>query len=157
MGWVRDGVLHVRVSEPGASVLVRWEPSWGIEAAWDFVYVQAPDGSLIERVDIEPGNARGEQDVPLDRGPGDYRVEVTGTSHRRFHVIFSGEERFLFEPVQVHQCFQSHNGAPLERWFDVPAGISSFTLGGRYHDGGPHLYWLYGPDGTLVDSRHGGR
>lgn len=148
---IRDGVVFLRM-KAGDAATVSSREIWGADGRQDRLYFQAPDGELLTRIVLRPGENGGRHASRLTaaRGDGDYRLEVTGLSQRASSLSFSPDIPSVFEPAKVH--FSIMNGAAGGTlFFRVPAGVAEFTFRVRAERGGCNSYTLLSPGGKRYD------
>ncbi len=145
--YIRDGALWVR-GGTGDSVRVVWQDYYGGDRSVNYIYFQGPDGSVLDRIFLDYNDPGGEVIYDLNEGFGDYRIEFPGYFYRIAQVTAQGAAQLVFEPACGHRAYHP-NGVPL--YFNVPSGLLSFTLCGKYNIGTTGIR-LYRPDGEYYDT-----
>ncbi len=141
---LRDCVVWLRVKS-NETVTVSWKNLYASDSTTDHIYFQAPDGKLLSKIKIGPGDPGGSQGLNFSEGDGDYRLEIPGYFHRKARVDSPGNMSMVMEPAKSH--FSMHvQKVPL--YFNVPQGTSSLTLCGKYYKG-PDTVYLFDPGNNL--------
>ena len=141
---LRDCVVWIKGGE-GDQVTVSWKDWYAGESTINYIYFQAPNGELVEKIKIPYGEQQGSQSLKLSKGSGDYRLEMPGYFYRNASIQVSENVKIVLEPAKYH--FSLHADEKY-LFFNVPSNAKSFTLCGRYY-GGADSILLYDPDGNL--------
>lgn len=146
---LRDCVVWLRAS-PDKTLKVTWENVYATDHNSDHIYFQAPDGRLLQHIDIAHGDPGGSRILNFTEGNGDYRLEIPGYSHRKVSIDLPEGIPMIIEPAKSYFSMHVKKGA---LYFNVPHGTSSFTLCGRYYEG-PGAIYLYDPENNLKGILH---
>ncbi|QIH07946.1 MULTISPECIES: hypothetical protein [unclassified Pseudomonas] len=145
-GDIRDGSLYLQAAAAD-TLHLRWSPAWQSDANHEQLYLLAPDGQLLQALDIPASQAYGQQDIHLPAAQGDYRLQVPGYSFRNFKIGHDSATQAQFEPAKVHFSADVAEGAEL--YFQVAAGERA-VLAGKYHGGVSVLQAVRLSDGLQV-------
>ena len=129
---IRDGVIYIRkdTSEQADLLLkLRWSNVWISKSQEDHIYLQAPDGSLIKKLNLNSENTPGNITFNL-KTQGVYRLEITGMSFRNVTVSTQQNVPLVLEPVKVHKSISLPPSGRL--YFNVPKK-QRFTFSGKRH------------------------
>lgn len=148
---MRDGALYMRMAT-NQQAQASYKNIWAYEGSQDRLYFQAPDGELLSKIILLPiDNASlptRTDTLTASRGSGDYRLDVTGYSHRETTVVPPAVATpSVFEPAKVHMSLNLPvNNVSL--YFNVPGNVTSFTFNARFEtSGGSNNYILVAPSG----------
>lgn len=133
--FVRDGVLHIRQSEPATStapINIAWRAAWIPNSQRETLYWLDKDGSLLERVVIEKNNNSGTALLETPLHAGDYYLEIPGAGYRFYQIGHSKKQTAVFEPAKVHQSASIEKGVKL--YFVVPPN-KPFSINGKHYGG----------------------
>ncbi len=148
LGEIRDGAVYVRGSD--LEVVVSYSPAYLTDWNKNFVYFQSPTGKLIERTELDFGDAQGSFTYTLGPEYGDYVITFAPYTHRKFIVEVPDGTPLVFRPTKFHTSM--HVWSALNRfYFFVPEETSGFAIHGRrpaasYADS----LVLYDPQGERV-------
>ncbi|WP_025127381.1 hypothetical protein [Pseudomonas sp. PH1b] len=145
-GDIRDGSLYLQ-ADTADTLQLRWSPAWQSDANQEQLYLLAPDGQLLQQLEIRADQPYGQRDVPLPAAQGDYRLQVPGYSFRNFKVFHDSATRAQFEPAKVH--FSADVPSGVELYFRVAAGEQA-VLAGKYYGGVSVLQAVRLSDGQRV-------
>ncbi len=148
LGEIRDGAVYIRGSD--LEVEVSYSPTYLTDWNKNFVYFQSPTGELLERTELDFGDAQGSFTYTLGPEYGDYVITFAPFTHRKFIVEVPDGTPVVFRPTKFHTSM--HVWSALNRfYFFVPEGTPGFSIHARrpvasYADS----LVLYDPHGTRV-------
>ena len=102
---LRSAVIYVRVPEAGVQnepITVSWAPAWISDSQRERLYWYDPTGKLLQRVEIEKNQPRGNVRLRLPNGSGDYRLVIPGYSFRRYRVSVPNTYKSVMAPEKLH-------------------------------------------------------
>ncbi len=130
---VRDGVIYIKHQsmhvDSTNEIAISWSDAWISESQEDHVYLQGPDGSLVDRLDLNEENTPGKRFFKTVEN-GDYRLEVTGANYRNVTISIQDDISTVFEPVKIHKSISLPKSGRI--YFSVPKGKSFRFSGKRY-------------------------
>jgi hypothetical protein len=141
---LRDCVVWLRASTD-KTIKITWEDVYASDSNTDHICFQSPDGKLIDHIILTKGDTGGSRVLRFSEGSGDYRLEIPGYFHRNVRVDLPDGMPVVIEPAKSYFSMRIKKGAFL---FNIPTGIPSFTLCGKYYEG-PRQIYLYDPGNNL--------
>ena len=148
---LRDGTVYIRMKE-GEQASVSSKDIWAAEGAQDRLYFQSPTGEMLNKIQLRPDTANDKKIIlQASRGPGDYRFEIVGLSHRAASLSFDADTPSVFQPAKVH--FSITNPAPGSKiYFNAPqAAAQGFRFNARTETNGCNYYTLISPSNKRYD------
>lgn len=121
---LREAVVHVR--HTGAAPLemqLSWNNAWIADSQEERLYLQHPDGRLLQRLVILPTQTTGSARLQLPATAGDYRLVIPGASFRNYYLKIPDSVPVVIEPARVHQAMNLEEATAF--YFRVPANSAS--------------------------------
>jgi hypothetical protein len=141
---LRDCVVSMRANSC-ITFKIAWENVYASDSNADHIYFQSPDGKLLEHIVLDKGDPGGSRVLRFSEGNGDYRLEIPGYFHRKVSVDLPDDMPVVIEPAKSYFSMHVKKG---NLFFNVPTGVTSFTLCGKYYEG-PRKIYLYDPGNIL--------